>query len=130
MNNFAIKLKELREEKNLSMSDLGKLLEVSDAAICKWENSVNEPKISYLKKIALFFDVSCDYLLDLAPDDKPYRPVIHQNTSSLTDDEKELVASFRRMPPKLQKIAIDTLHSFAGDRETQQSDDSITIRKA
>ena len=117
MSNFSIKLKELREEKNLSMSDLGKLLEVSDAAICKWENSVNEPKISYLKKIALFFDVSCDYLLDLAPDEKPYRPVIHQNTFSLSEDEKELVDAFRRMTKETQAITLDTVHSLAGDNE-------------
>ena len=31
----------------------------------EWENSVNEPKISYLKAIEIYFGVTTDYLLGL-----------------------------------------------------------------
>ena len=65
MSIFATRLRELRIEKGLSMKELAKALNTTDAAISNWENCVNEPKISYLKSIALYFGVSCDYLLGL-----------------------------------------------------------------
>ncbi len=47
------------------MKQLAKMIDTTDAAISNWENEINEPKISYLKNIALFFGVSTDYLLGL-----------------------------------------------------------------
>ena len=37
MQNFKDRLRELREERGLSMKELGKKIGVSDAAVCKWE---------------------------------------------------------------------------------------------
>lgn len=65
MSIFAQRLRELRLEKKLSMKELAKNIDTTDAAISYWENEINEPKISHLKKIALFFNVSSDYLLGL-----------------------------------------------------------------
>lgn len=65
MKIFAERLRELRLEKGLSMKQLAKELNTTDAAISYWENDVNEPKITYLKVIALYFNVSTDYLLGL-----------------------------------------------------------------
>lgn len=65
MSIFATRLRELRIEKGLSMKQLAKALDTTDAAISNWENCINEPKISYLKSIALYFGVSSDYLLGL-----------------------------------------------------------------
>lgn len=65
MDIFAQRLRELRQEKGLSMKQLAKEIGTTDAAISNWENEINEPKISYLKSIAIFFNVSTDYLLGL-----------------------------------------------------------------
>ena len=65
MKVFAQRLRELRQEKGLSMKQLAKELNTTDAAISNWENEINEPKISYLFSIAEFFNVSADYLLGL-----------------------------------------------------------------
>lgn len=58
-------IKELRIEKNLSQTQLAKEIGVSQKAIDYWERSVNEPKASYIAKLALFFGVTSDYLLGL-----------------------------------------------------------------
>ena len=50
------------------MKQLAIKLNTTDAAISNWENGINEPKISYLKSIAEFFDVSADYLIGLKDD--------------------------------------------------------------
>ena len=65
MEIFSERLRELRKEKNLSMKQLAIKLNTTDAAISNWENGINEPKISYLKAMAEFFNVSADYLLGL-----------------------------------------------------------------
>ena len=65
MKIFAQRLRELRQDKHLSMKQLAKELNTTDAAISNWENEINEPKISYLVSIAKFFNVSADYLLGL-----------------------------------------------------------------
>ena len=65
MTVFAQRLRELRLEKNLSMNQLAAQIQTTDGAISNWENCVNEPKISYLDRLAEFFNVSSDYLLGL-----------------------------------------------------------------
>lgn len=65
MSIFAQRLRELRQEKGLSMKQLAKELNTTDAAVSNWENEINEPRISYLKAIAQYFNVSADYLLGL-----------------------------------------------------------------
>lgn len=66
MREFAERLRELRTEKGLSMKQLAKGIGTTDAAISNWENEINEPKISYLKRLSEFFAVSSDYLLGLS----------------------------------------------------------------
>lgn len=65
MKVFAQRLRELRQSNGLSMKQLAKELNTTDAAVSNWENEINEPKISYLKDIAVYFNVSTDYLLGL-----------------------------------------------------------------
>lgn len=62
---FCERLKELRIEHSLSQAALAKIIKVSDSTICFWETGINEPKLTYIKKLATFFDVSSDYLLGL-----------------------------------------------------------------
>ena len=65
MEKFSKRLKELRQNKKLTILELAKKINVSDAAISRWENQLRIPNIVDLKKIAEFFNVSADYLLGL-----------------------------------------------------------------
>lgn len=65
MEVFGERLRELREEKALSAKALGKAIGVSDAAVLNWENNINDIKGEYLIKLAIYFDVTTDYLLGL-----------------------------------------------------------------
>lgn len=60
---IADRIKELRQESGLSQSALAKEISVSQKAIDYWERGVNEPKATYIIKLADFFDVSADYIL-------------------------------------------------------------------
>ena len=65
MEIFAERLKDLREENNLSMFALAKELKISTASIYRWENCQAEIKAGQLILLARFFGVSTDYLLGL-----------------------------------------------------------------
>lgn len=60
---FAIRLKELRENAELSQKALAKKLYVSQQTIAKWELNKSTPNPEMLCKIAMFFNVSADYLI-------------------------------------------------------------------
>lgn len=54
---------ELRKERNLSQAVLAKAIGVSQKAIDYWERGVNEPKATYIIRLADFFGISADVLL-------------------------------------------------------------------
>ncbi|MBR2384094.1 MAG: helix-turn-helix transcriptional regulator [Clostridia bacterium] len=60
---FKERLKELRIEKGVTQSDLGKLLNASKMAVSHWESGHSEPSISQLIIISQFFDVTVDFLV-------------------------------------------------------------------
>jgi transcriptional regulator with XRE-family HTH domain len=60
---FSIRIKKLRESKNLKQQDLAKILNISNSAISKWEQGAREPDFKTLKVIADYFNVSTDYLI-------------------------------------------------------------------
>ncbi len=49
----------------MSQQSLAKEIGVTQKAIDLWEKDINEPKASYIIKLAKFFKVSTDYLLGL-----------------------------------------------------------------
>lgn len=56
------RLKQLREEKGLSQSEVAKIMEVGRTTYLKWENGENQPTRK-LDQLSQFFNVSIDYLL-------------------------------------------------------------------
>ena len=59
------KIKKLRISYNMSQVDLAKRLGVSKQCVSNWENDNVQPSVEMLVKIAKFFNVSADYLLDM-----------------------------------------------------------------
>lgn len=65
MKKFEERLKELRIENRLSMMALGRILNVSESTISRWEGGEILPSIEHLHNIAVYFKVSADYLIGL-----------------------------------------------------------------
>ena len=65
MRTFGERLKELRLEKGLSQKLLADELGYNQSMISFWENKINEPTETAIRKTALYFGVSADYLLGL-----------------------------------------------------------------
>lgn len=67
---FGDVIKRLRTSYNFSQVRLAEELNVSKQTVSNWENNNILPSIEMLIKIAQFFSVSTDYLLEL--DDRKY----------------------------------------------------------
>lgn len=63
--------KELRKERNLTQSEMAKLIHVDQSTISKWEQDKAVPDVQTLNVLAKFFNVSIDFLLGRNEIDKP-----------------------------------------------------------
>lgn len=63
--NFGERLKDLREEKNVSQMELSKATGLSQSAIARWELNKTEPTVSALIILSKYFNESVDYMLGL-----------------------------------------------------------------
>lgn len=64
-NKFSIRFKELREERKLSQKQIGKELGYTQVCISRWESAERMPNANDIIAVALFFNVTTDYLLGL-----------------------------------------------------------------
>ena len=64
MNMFSDKLRYLREHQEYTQVDVAQKLGIGQTTYNRYERGLYEPNYETLKKIANFFQVSIDYLLD------------------------------------------------------------------
>ena len=87
-----LRLKEIREEKNILQKDIAQKLNKTRECISSWERGVNEPDLESLIKLADILEVSLDYLTGRSDDVGMIE--IH---SELTAEKKELLSLFDKM---------------------------------
>ena|GEM_PF-3060904 len=63
MKGFSERFKELREKTGMSQRELAKELNVSHAAIGRWESGARKPDAESLYKLSQYFEVSIEYLM-------------------------------------------------------------------
>ena len=66
---FGDRLKELRKERNLTQEEISEICQVAKQTISNWENNVTQPPFEIVKKLAHYFGVTIDYLLNFTQDD-------------------------------------------------------------
>lgn len=67
-----LRIKDLREDKEILQKDMAKILNTTQTNYSKYElGKINIP-IETLKKLARFFNTSIDYMLGLTNETKPY----------------------------------------------------------
>ena len=62
---YETKLKELREDKDYLQKDIANILQTTQSYYAQYENGHRPLPIEHLKKLSLFYNVSCDYILCL-----------------------------------------------------------------
>lgn len=97
---FNSKLRSLIDEKNITQKKLALDLNIAPSTIGGYVQGTSEPDFDTLKKVAEYFNVSSDYLLDI-----PYKKT---NTSL----EGELLRVFRTLTSEQQLIYLEQGKAF------------------
>lgn len=105
-------LKRLRTEAKLSQAKLAAEIGVSQQSINKYENHKIEPDISTLKKIAVYFGVTVDYLIGNDPDNTAKRHHI-----DLDPSEARIIDIYRKMNRNEKKWIDIIFCSYCGDTD-------------
>lgn len=66
------RLRDLREDKDMYQKDIAKILNMSQTGYSQYETETNDIPTDILKKLALFYNTSIDYLLGFTNEKKPY----------------------------------------------------------
>ncbi|MGN0808704.1 MAG: helix-turn-helix domain-containing protein [Christensenellales bacterium] len=69
MKSYCQKLRELREDNDLTQQQIADMLGTSQTMYARYERGANELPIRHLRKLCIFFNVSADYILDIDHDD-------------------------------------------------------------
>lgn len=68
------RIRDLREDKDLSQTALAKIIGMSQTGYSKYETGENDIPTNILIKLARFHNTSIDYLLGMTDEKKPYSP--------------------------------------------------------
>ena len=102
-----MRLKELREEKNLTQSELATAIKTSQTNIGRWEKGLNEPTISSIISLCNYFQCSADYLLEREDDFGMIK-----TKSNLTSQEQKLLTGFAQLDNYEQEKILTDIDFF------------------
>lgn len=94
--NFALRLSDLRKEKNLSQKEAASCLGVSQALLSHYEKGIRECGLSFLKKACDYYDVTADYLLGLTDSRHGFNDIYTKNELP-SDSELRIKTLFRAL---------------------------------
>ena len=107
MSDFSTILKKLREEKNLKQIDVANGSNITVRTYQYYESGKQEPNVSRLKKLAIFFDVSMDYLVGLTNNPTPYEKMTSNSiictTPQYSDAALAIAKKYDEVTPDIQR---------------------------
>ena len=90
------RVKELRESRNLTQNDVCKVIGIQQPQYNRYETGKRDFPLAYIVEVALLFNTSVDYILELSDDAKPYKRVKNL-------EDRNYAAEKTNRKPKSQK---------------------------
>lgn len=109
---FSSKLKALRSENKMTQQYVAERLNVARSTIAGYETKDRQPSHEKLTALANIFHVTVDYLLDetsVSLEDAP--------CNIYADEEKKLIAKYRKLSPESRKKLIEYLRLLELDED-------------
>lgn len=108
---FCEKLKTLREERNMTITEFATLLGTSKQVISRYERGENTPKITTVAHYANILNVSLEYLMNDDVTEKHGTNATKKSPDEiiLTEGEKMLLDLFRQIPESQQELVLQMI---------------------
>lgn len=107
------RIKQLRVDNNLLQKEIAKILNVPKNTYGAWERGNNEPSVDIIIKLADFYQISTDYLLNREEEDG--RIIVQE--IELPSDEKKVLEKYRILPPELKAVSYEYIKSLGNLNE-------------
>lgn len=118
---FALRLTDLRREKNISQKEAASCLGISQALLSHYEKGIRECKLDFLKTACDYYDVTADYLLGLSDSRHGLDDDIYTKNELATDSELKIKTIFRALVSLNEKL------SNSGDAAENRLKEEILI---
>lgn len=109
-------IKDLRFDKNLSQQTVADRIKISRSVLSQYENNLVEPTINVVRNLAIFFEVSASYLLEL--EDDFGTAVIQPTSEALTKEERDIIENYRELNFAGKKLIKQTLNTLIESTNT------------
>jgi transcriptional regulator with XRE-family HTH domain len=95
---FGKNIAEAREKMNLTQAEASKLLDIPQSTYAGYETGVRKVPLSIIKKLANFYKVSVDSLLDneIEEDNEIHTLAAHHDGDEWTDEERQAIEDFKQ----------------------------------
>ena len=99
------KIKQLRESKGKTQTDLAKLLGISDKAVSAWGNGRRQPRMKYLLAMSRYYGVTPSWFID-GDGHEDSRCSVLQIADGLQkiEQEEETIEKYRQLPEKYKSV--------------------------
>lgn len=127
-------IKELRQARGITQEELSAALRVSVQTVSRWENGVNAPDLSVLPQLAVYFNVTTDYLLGLERKETMAKLLKTTEVFELAsyEEAQELVLKFKgekfpllkehKITAHGDKVILEVTKEFNSDLESMRFD--------
>lgn len=102
MSVFSARLKELRYAKHLKQKDVADGSDITVRAYQYYESGKQEPSLVKLKNLAVFFNVSIDYLVGLTDNSEKDNNISHIKTQ-YSDNALDIATKYDTVTPEFQR---------------------------
>ena len=102
-SSFPKRLKQLREEANLSQTELAEKLSISRGSLSFYEQGAREPNLSTIKALCTYFSVTGDFLLGITDNNEKIKVFPPQ----LSEEIRRKLAALRIVWPEYKWVAVD-----------------------
>ncbi|MBA4698520.1 MAG: helix-turn-helix domain-containing protein [Ruminococcus sp.] len=128
-------LAHLRKEKGLNQREFASILGVSNGAVAMWETNKRLPDVHMLKKIAIYYNVSTDYLLDYESSNMTlskqltWKDVLRTfpDACNLNEEEKDIIQYYKILTKTDKRWIMGQIIDLIKKRE---NDGNLSIPKA
>ena len=106
-------LKTLRDEKGLTLKQMGEILGVSHMTYQRYEKNDTDVSTDMLTKLADFYGVSADYLLGRT-DIKAMAGTTPAEQLDVTAAEQEIIRRYTEFPEEVRLLLLETIRKLVG----------------
>lgn len=112
------RLRALRESKQLSQIEVGRLLRITSASVSAYELAKREPDHDTLTKLADLYNTSADYLLGRTDDPRPFA-ALEPLPPEIDANADEAIALIKTLPPEEAAKALRILEAVFPEKFTK-----------